>query len=304
MRDHPAQRYQREFDAIMRQTEERAALATHSSEIAIRKASCRGGPVVDGGCSFRALSAKPEKPISTVGERPKPEDFGLKIEQIQSQGRLPRVIERGMVASGFVAMILVGVAMFSWDWTLALFPLFSLFALYVVAIGIAFCLDKIRPRDPQVTESYRKYIEAVAAHNAILALYHQELKDWEEALKQWERTQIAFWRGLSGRTFERELANLFRLWGHGVQLTPPTNDGGVDLFLRDEGQTILVQCKAYKGSVGPAAVRELYGAFKHLGGSQAWLVTTGRFTAGARRFAQNKQILLLTIQDLLTRGPW
>jgi restriction system protein len=84
-----------------------------------------------------------------------------------------------------------------------------------------------------------------------------------------------------------------------VQLTPTTNDGGIDLVLRQGTQSILVQCKAHKAPVGPGPVRDLFGTLTHRGGTQAWLVATSSFSKGADSFARGKPIRLVAIRDLL-----
>jgi restriction system protein len=89
---------------------------------------------------------------------------------------------------------------------------------------------------------------------------------------------VAYWQNLGGRDFEREVANLLSERGYQVQLTPATNDGGVDLMLARGGQSILVQCKAHKNPVGLDPFEISSG---HLGGSEAWLVSLSGFTNGS-----------------------
>ena len=107
------------------------------------------------------------------------------------------------------------------------------------------------------------------------------------------------WRKLSGRGFERELARLLQARGYHVKLMPATKDGGVDLILQKDSQSILVQCKAHKNRVGPGPVRDLFGTLTHQGGTAAWLVATSSFTKGAATFARGKPIRLLLVEDLL-----
>jgi hypothetical protein len=70
-------------------------------------------------------------------------------------------------------------------------------------------------------------------------------------------------------------------------------DGGVDLRLERPGRRAIVQCKWYGGYVGPAMVREVYGALVHEQADEAYLVTTGRLSAAARRWAAGKPLLLI-----------
>ena len=92
--------------------------------------------------------------------------------------------------------------------------------------------------------------------------------------------------------FEQIIADLYRRRGYRVQEVGGPGDGGIDLILQrpnDPCET-LVQCKHYRvQSVGPAAVRELFGTMAaHPTRCEGILITTGRFTPAARTFAGHK----------------
>ena len=70
-------------------------------------------------------------------------------------------------------------------------------------------------------------------------------------------------------------------------------------MLYKNGSRIVVQCKAHAGKIGPGAVRDLYGALKHSGAPQAWLVSLDGFSNAARDFALDKPIQLRTIGEIL-----
>jgi hypothetical protein len=55
----------------------------------------------------------------------------------------------------------------------------------------------------------------------------------------------------------------------------------VDLILKTNGKTTIVQCEGYAASyfVGPATIRELYSTLIDHKSDQAWLVTTTGFIA-------------------------
>ncbi|MBU1054520.1 MAG: DUF2034 domain-containing protein [Proteobacteria bacterium] len=80
-------------------------------------------------------------------------------------------------------------------------------------------------------------------------------------------------------------------------------DGGIDLWLKEDDKTIIIQCKAYKNYVNAGVVRELYGTLIHEKADEAWLVVTSGFSRGVEDFARNKQIRLLTIRDLIKLPP-
>ncbi len=113
------------------------------------------------------------------------------------------------------------------------------------------------------------------------------------------RAQLNWWYSLDGRQFEKELNDLLRLRGYDTNLTQYSADGGVDILIRDGKRKIIVQCKAHKNYISPGIIRELYGTMIHEKADEAWLVTTSGFYSGARDFARDKPIRLITIQQLL-----
>lgn len=107
---------------------------------------------------------------------------------------------------------------------------------------------------------------------------------------------------LAPRKFEELVAELYARRGFDVTLTPPTGDGGVDVYVarHDELGTSLsvVQCKRYaaRHKVGVALVRELQGTILATGASAGILLTTSFFTAGARAVEKRFQYQL-SLQD-------
>lgn len=103
------------------------------------------------------------------------------------------------------------------------------------------------------------------------------------------------WRG-----FERLVCSLFRQQGYRVDYTGRDGpDGGVDLRIEKSGQVTLVQCKHWKrGQVGIRCVRELLGVVVSEQADIGMLVTSGRFTPEAVRFASKNRITLIDGEDL------
>lgn len=101
--------------------------------------------------------------------------------------------------------------------------------------------------------------------------------------------------GMIWREFELLVGEGFRRKGFQVEeLGGAGADGGVDLVLRKGGEKYLVQCKqwrAYKVTV--QVVRELYGVMAASGAAGGFVVTSGRFTADAREFAEGRNVELM-----------
>ncbi|WP_432696977.1 restriction endonuclease [Marinobacterium sp. YM272] len=105
---------------------------------------------------------------------------------------------------------------------------------------------------------------------------------------------------MSWQQFELLVGEAFRQSGYrvidGGDIGP---DGGVDVHLKKDGQTYLVQCKHWKTQrVGVAVIRELFGIMVDRGAKGGFIVTSGDFTEEARSFASGKAIGLIDGQKL------
>lgn len=106
---------------------------------------------------------------------------------------------------------------------------------------------------------------------------------------------------MSWREFEMLVGEGFRQRGYTVQESGGGGpDGGVDLLLRKDGETFLVQCKQWKAfKVSVSVVRELYGVMAARGAAGGLVVTSGQFTEEAEAFAQGRNIRLFSGAALL-----
>lgn len=108
------------------------------------------------------------------------------------------------------------------------------------------------------------------------------------------QTGIDSIRALPWREFELLLAEAFRRQGYGVVDTGGVADGGIDLILTRDGQETLVQAKQWKTwKVGVKVARELFGVQSSRGAGASILVTSGRFTSEAQRFATENGVKLI-----------
>lgn len=127
-----------------------------------------------------------------------------------------------------------------------------------------------------------------------------------------QQTGLDSLRAMSWREFEMLVGEAFRRRGFAIQETGLGGaDGGIDLILRKDGQTTLVQCKQWKTQrVDVKVVREMYGLLGHHRASAVKIVAVGHYTADAQRFAQGKPIelihgdaLLAMVRDGQTPSP-
>ncbi len=111
----------------------------------------------------------------------------------------------------------------------------------------------------------------------------QELKDWKDGLLAVLTSQI------KPDAFERLAQRILRESGFvKVEVTGRSGDGGIDgvgvLRLALLSFQVYFQCKKYKGSVSPGAIRDFRGAM--VGRTdKGLLITTGTFTAEAKKEA-------------------
>lgn len=105
----------------------------------------------------------------------------------------------------------------------------------------------------------------------------------------WKEQLLASLMGMAPDAFERLAKRLLREADFDrVNVTGRSGDGGIDgLGVFKMGLVtfpVFFQCKRYKGSVSPSAVRDFRGAMAGRG-DKGLLITTGTFTADAKREA-------------------
>jgi restriction system protein len=114
-------------------------------------------------------------------------------------------------------------------------------------------------------------------------------------------TSLEKLRETSWKDFEYLVAEAFRRQNYQVEYCLGRGaDGGVDLTLRKDGRTSLVQCKQWKVfSVGAPVIREMFGLMTAEQADEAFIVITGKFTRDALEFAAGKPIRLIDGPQLL-----
>ncbi len=192
----------------------------------------------------------------------------------------------------------------------------GIFAPLLIPVGIgwfvqwsAVVFKKRRLHKSPVALSIKLYEDAVVSYQATVEeteklrqkaerQRREDERARQAALLAEERKREQYWESLGGIEFERELGKLFGARGYRVEFTPTVGDQGIDLILRKDGKTTVVQCKAHSRPVGPAVARELYGSMVAYKADNAILACTGGFTDGVFKFAQGKPIRLISSRDI------
>jgi len=118
---------------------------------------------------------------------------------------------------------------------------------------------------------------------------------WQKRKLLDKQKNIQSIRNLSWREFEELVAEAYRRQGYAVIENKVSGaDGGIDIRLKKDGHSHLVQCKNWKTSkVGVKVVREMYGVMTAEQSSSVIIVISGSFTKEAENFAVGKPIDLI-----------
>lgn len=121
---------------------------------------------------------------------------------------------------------------------------------------------------------------------------------------------------MDSRRFEHLVERLYGKMGYETRLTPPQKDKGRDIIAittkPGKSEHLLVECKRYSNPVGVEIARALLGVIADEKVNKGTIVTTSRFTRGAKELAQNnprlelidgEQLVLLLNENLGTRWP-
>lgn len=110
----------------------------------------------------------------------------------------------------------------------------------------------------------------------------------------------SWWWTLDGWQFEEEVAKIFILYGYKATVTKGSGDGGVDIILKKDNYTAIVQCKHYNKPVPPEPVRALWGCKDDFNADEVILVASSGVTESSANFINNKpNYKLLVLDDII-----
>ena len=109
------------------------------------------------------------------------------------------------------------------------------------------------------------------------------------------QTGLASICSLSWKQFEELVAEVYYRKGYTVRENVKKGpDGGVDIWMKKDGESHIVQCKQWKErKIGVSTVREMYGVMIAEGANSVSVITSGSFTSDARQFSEGKPIELV-----------
>ena len=128
----------------------------------------------------------------------------------------------------------------------------------------------------------------------------EQKKEKERQYKEWiSKIRLPeFLKQMHPKDFERLCCNLFYKMGYQAISTKYSGDHGIDGILKKNGETIILQCKRVKGSVGEPILRDLYGAMHDIKANSAIIITTGKVSNQARKWANEKPLKIIELPEL------
>lgn len=173
----------------------------------------------------------------------------------------------------------------------------SVIASAITYITLAFFLPSISIDNP-VLQGFAKALSLFAPYVAFILLIPapiSAMNAWHKKKRLDQQTSIHSIRTLDWREFEELVAEAYRRKGYTVIENHKAGaDGGVDIRLKRNGCTHLVQCKQWKTQkVGVGVIREMYGVMTAEGASSVIVVSSGIFTQEAKNFAGGKPVHLV-----------
>ena len=259
-----------------------------------------------------------------------PEQYAAYVSKVDFWGAyvfaypLAFVLLASLIASISFAYPISGVAIFAFALLALVFgwPLTIMFILAILFLFDSILLQFKRHRllkgpvvsrikqyeDAQAAAYEEAQAAAQAAYAVAQAAAYEADRQKQEA--EWQRRRAGrarqaeqrkreqYWKSLGGIEFERELGKLFAARGYDVRYTGGSGDQGGDLILRKDGETTVVQCKAWKNPATPQVARELGGSMMHYKANNGILACTGGFSGGVLEFARGKPITLIDARDI------
>ncbi|MBU1059889.1 MAG: restriction endonuclease [Proteobacteria bacterium] len=127
------------------------------------------------------------------------------------------------------------------------------------------------------------------------------LNSWRKRKQLDAQQDIDSIRDLSWQRFEELVGEAYRRQGYAVMENDGAGpDGGIDLVISRGGKRYLVQCKQYRSQkVSVKVVREMFGLVAAEQAAGGIVITSGKFTKDADKFAKDKSLELVDGEQLV-----
>ncbi|MFA7301845.1 MAG: restriction endonuclease [Candidatus Shapirobacteria bacterium] len=208
------------------------------------------------------------------------------------------IILYGLIISLIIFTIPLSDIDFESIFSILFLSLFIILPLVFKIFGFLLTKILINKNFHQLTAAFNQYIELKESYpgkKEIAKLIEKSI--YFKKRKQ----QKDYWFSLNGHEFEEQITKILKKYNYkDVFKTKGSGDGGVDIIVtKNDGQKIFIQCKAHKKQIGPETVRALFGVMNKSKVSEGIVIGLGGFSPGAIEFAQDENIKLLDINDIL-----
>lgn len=113
-------------------------------------------------------------------------------------------------------------------------------------------------------------------------------------------TLKGLWFSVGYIEFEHKVAELFSLYGYRTEVTPQTNDGGVDVYLYNKKKVVAaVQCKYYVRNPFYKNLKIFINDLKKTRAPKGIFVTTAYYDEPLKFLADANDIRLIDIDKLI-----
>jgi restriction system protein len=144
-----------------------------------------------------------------------------------------------------------------------------------------------------------KWLATISLLLGALVSFINQLKRGNLFTKTTSCNSVDSLNNMNWQEFEQLVCEIFRQRGYSVSETQAGADVGFDLILKMNNEITLVQCKQWKKQkVGVSVVREIYGVMAAEGAQHGCVITSGKFTTDALKFAYGKTLLLINGEGL------
>ena len=160
--------------------------------------------------------------------------------------------------------------------------------LKIYSLSLEFKSQKNISESPEWQELLNDYQEEAANYREVL--YQKKMSEEQHEI---DLQKVSDLLSIEPYQFEHLCASLMQKLGYTkVQVTPRSNDKGIDIIGEKFGMKVVAQCKRYKNSVGSPDMQMFIGAMHNAGAHVGLYFTTGTFTREAEAMARVNGVTL------------